>query len=64
LSNKRLPFDDNRTVNVTDLFNVLPPYFGTSAPPTSLRRDLVPDGFINITDVFRVLPPFYGSGCT
>lgn len=56
-------FDDNRVVNTTDVLQVLPPYFGTSVPPTSSRRDLFPDGVINTTDVFRVLPPFLGSSC-
>ena len=57
-------FDDNRVINTTDVLQVLPPFFGTSVPPTSPRRDLFPDGVINTTAVFRVLPPFLGSGCT
>ena len=56
-------FDDNQVINSTDVFQVLVPYFGTSVPPTSPRRDLFPDGVINSTDVFRVLPPFLGSNC-
>ena len=59
-------FDMNGVVNITDVFQVLPPYFGTSTgdPNYSERRDLVPDGVINITDVFRVLPPVFGTICT
>ena len=57
-------FDDNAVINTTDVFQVLPPFFGTSVPPTSSRRDLSPNGVINTTDVFRVLPPFLGSSCT
>lgn len=67
-------FDDNKVVNITDVFNVLPPYFGSSAanpnpkgdgmPEYTARRDLVPDGVINISDVFKMLPPYYGSSCT
>ncbi|GAG25424.1 unnamed protein product, partial [marine sediment metagenome] len=34
-------FDDNQVINVLDYGEVLPPYFGTSVPPTSARRDLV-----------------------
>ncbi len=67
-------FDMNAVVNLADLFNVLPPYFGSSpsnpdtngdtVPDWSPRRDLVPDGFINLADVFMVLPPYFGSSCT
>jgi hypothetical protein len=67
-------FDDNQVVNITDVFEVLPPYFGSSPsnPDTNgdgiddwnSRRDLVPDGVINILDVFMVLPPWFGSSCT
>ena len=59
-------FDMNTVVNITDVFNVLPPYFGSSTgdPDYTVRRDLVPDGVINITDVFLVLPPYFGSSCT
>lgn len=56
-------FDDNTLVNITDLFNVLPPFFGTAVPPTSARRDLVPSGVINISDLVRVLPPYFGYDC-
>ena len=57
-------FDDNQVINTTDVFGVVVPFFGTSVPPTSPRRDLFPDGVINSTDVFRVLPPFLGSHCS
>jgi hypothetical protein len=67
-------FNDDRFINVTDVFKVLPPVFGSSPgnPDTnddgiidwSPRADLNPDGFINITDVFKVLPPFFGQSCT
>lgn len=59
-------FDDNRVVNITDVFQVLPPYFGTMPPNTNYtaRRDIAPNGVINITDLVRVLPPYYGSSCT
>ncbi len=56
-------FDTNRVINITDVFKVLPPVFGSSAgqPNFSTRADLSPDGVINITDVFKVLPPVFGS---
>jgi hypothetical protein len=59
-------FDNNKVINVTDVFQVLPPVFGTSGenPNYSRRADLVPDGVINVTDVFRVLPPVFGTSCT
>jgi len=57
-------FDDSQVINISDVFYVLPPYFGTSVPPTSARRDLAPDGVINISDVFKVLPPYFGWSCT
>ncbi len=57
-------FDMNTVINLADVFNVLPPYFGTSVPPTSPRRDLVPSGIINLADVFKTLPRFFGSICT
>jgi titin len=57
-------FDSNTAINTTDVFQVLPPTFGSSVPPVSPRRDLHPSGVINTTDVFPVLPPFLGSSCT
>jgi hypothetical protein len=57
-------FDDSGVINTTDVFQVLPPFLGTSVPPTSARRDLAPSGVINTTDVFQVLPPFLGGSCT
>ncbi len=67
-------FDMSTLIDLGDLFNVLPPYFGSSPsnPDTngdgvidwSVRRDLAPDGFINLGDVFMVLPPTFGSSCT
>jgi hypothetical protein len=57
-------FDDNQVINILDVGEVLPPYFGTSVPPTSPRRDLVVDGFINILDVGMTLPPYFGYVCT
>ena len=56
-------FDKNKVINISDVVNVLPPYFGTTVPPTSARRDLAPDGVINISDVVKVLPPYFGSSC-
>ena len=59
-------FNDNGVVNITDVVNVLPPYFGSTAAggdPYSPRRDLVPDGVINITDAGKILPPWFGSVC-
>ena len=56
-------FDNSKVINISDVFFVLPPTFGTAVPPTSARRDLVPDGVINISDVFKVLPPYFGSSC-
>ncbi len=67
-------FDMNTFINLGDVFNVLPPYFGSSpgipdtngdtVPDWSVRRDLQPNGFINLGDVFMVLPPYFGSMCT
>jgi len=57
-------FDMSKVVNISDVFFLLPPTFGTAVPPTSARRDLVPDNVINISDVFKVLPPVFGSSCT
>ena len=61
-------FDGNIVINVTDVFQVLPPAFGTSGisenPFFSRRADIAPNGVINVTDVFRVLPPVLGSSCT
>ena len=57
-------FDDNQVVNISDVFYLLPPTFGTAVPPISARRDLAPDGVINISDVFKVLPPYFGASCT
>ncbi len=58
-------FDDNRVINITDIFEVLPPYYGSAAgsPNYSQRRDLDPNGVLNITDIFRVLP-LVGFSCT
>ena len=56
-------FDINRVINILDVGEVLPPAFGTSVPPTSPRRDLLPDGFINILDVGTTLPPTFGQTC-
>jgi hypothetical protein len=59
-------FDMNRVINITDVFKVLPPVFGSSTgqPLFSERVDVAPDGVINITDVFKVLPPIFGTSCT
>ena len=58
-------FDNNLTVNTTDVFQVLPPVLGSSTGSQwySQRADLHPNGVINTTDVFRVLPPILGSIC-
>lgn len=59
-------FDMNQVINISDLFQVLPPYFGSSLgnPIYSERRDLMPDSVINIADLFKVLPPYFGQTCT
>lgn len=64
-------FDDSRIINIIDVFQVLPPIFGSSSgePGYKARSDLFGDlfggdGVINISDVFQVLPPVYGSTCT
>jgi len=60
-------FDDNRVINISDVFQMLPPVFGSSmagGPPFSVRNDLARDDVINISDVFKVLPPTFGSSCT
>ena len=66
-------FDDNQVINIIDLTQLMPPYFGSTAqnpdtnndgnPEYTPRRDLVPDGVINIIDVNKLLPPVYGSNC-
>ena len=56
-------FDDNQVINILDVGEVLPPYFGTTVPPTSPRRDLVVNGAINILDVGMTLPPYFGYVC-
>jgi len=62
----RPDFDQNRVVNTTDVFKVLPPVLGSSVGGASftVRADLAPNGVINTTDVFKVLPPVLGSSCT
>ena len=59
-------FDQNNSINTTDVFQVLPPVFGSSTggPTYDQRADLSPDGVINTSDVFLVLPPFLGSTCS
>jgi hypothetical protein len=59
-------FDDNQVINISDVFEVLPPVFGSSPgnPSYAPRADLVPDSVINISDVFKLLPPVFGSSCT
>lgn len=48
---------DDDVINIVDVFQVLPPYFGMNAedPLWRAARDLYPDEVINITDVFRVV---------
>jgi len=55
-------FDDNRSVNISDVL-ALKPVFGTAVPPTSARYDIAPSGAINITDVLALKPPF-GTSCS
>jgi len=59
-------FNDDQIVNIADVFQVLPPIFGSNPadPQYSARSDLAPDGVINLTDVFEVLPPIFGTGCS
>ena len=59
-------FDDNRVINVLDVGEVLPPYFGrtTNSLDWQPRRDLQKSGAINILDVGEVLPPTFGQSCT
>ena len=56
-------FDDNQVINVLDVGEVLPPYFGASVTTAGPRRDIVVDGFINVLDVGMTLPPYFGSVC-
>ena len=58
-------FDDNQVINILDVGEVLPPWFGmTSADPLwEPRRDLVVSGVINVLDVGMTLPPWFGSVC-
>jgi hypothetical protein len=59
-------FDNNQVINISDVFKVLSPYFGSrSGDPNYVeRRDLSHGGSINISDVFKVLPPYFGYVCT
>lgn len=60
-------FDTNRVVNITDLVQLLPPFFGSSAGSASftMRRNLdTSNNVINITDLVSLLPPFFGTSCT
>lgn len=56
-------FDDNQVVNILDVSQLLPPTYGTTAPPTAARKDIVADGVINIQDLYKVLPPVFGQNC-
>jgi hypothetical protein len=56
-------FDDNQVINISDVGKLLPPTFGTTVPPMSPRRDIVPNGVINISDVGKILPPLFGKTC-
>jgi len=61
-------FDRNGVVNILDVYQLLPPAFGSVAgsgnPNYTARKDIRPDGVINIFDIFLVLPPTFGSVCT
>jgi uncharacterized repeat protein (TIGR01451 family) len=61
-----IDFNDDRYINLIDVFYVLPPFFGTGTGDSNYypRQDLEPDGFINLVDVFMVLPPYFGESCT
>jgi hypothetical protein len=59
-------FDYNHVVNITDLTQLLPPFFGSAAGSSNftMRRNLDPsNNVINITDLTNLLPPFFGSSC-
>lgn len=59
-------FDYNRVVNITDLVQLLPPYFGAAAGSANftMRRNLdTSNNVINITDLVQLLPPYFGSSC-
>ena len=55
-------FDDNRTVDISDVL-ALKPVFGGSVPPASARFDLTGDGPIDISDVLA-LKPVFNSTCS
>jgi len=59
-------FDKNKVINILDVGEVLPPYFGltSSSPDWDPRKDLVVDGVINILDVGMTLPPIFGQTCS
>ncbi len=59
-------FNDDQVVNLADVFQVLPPIFGSSSddPLYSARSDLVPDGVINLGDVLQMFPPIFGTACS
>jgi hypothetical protein len=58
--------DDNRVINILDVGEVLPPYFGIDSndPGWDPRRDLYPNGVINVLDMGEMLPPWFGQSCT
>jgi len=59
-------FDDNKLINISGAFFLLPPYYGSSTGGTyfSARRDIVPDSVVNVSDMYKLLPPFFGFACT
>ena len=58
--------DDNRVINVLDVGEVLPPYFGLDSndPGWEPRRDLHANGIINVLDLGQMLPPWFGQSCS
>jgi hypothetical protein len=58
--------DDNRVINILDVGEVLPPWFGLSSdhPNWEPRRDLDPNSVINVLDVGKMLPPWFGQSCS
>jgi hypothetical protein len=53
-------------VDILDLAQLTPPYFGSSPPNPdySIRKDLDGGGVIDILDIVRLTPPVFGESCT
>jgi hypothetical protein len=62
-------FDDNKVINIVDVYKLVPPVFQSKInpggkEPYQWRRDITGDGHINILDIFKMTPPVFNSTCT